>query len=225
MLILTGCIKRYDFSEEVSDSATEYMAELLLKYDDAYDYGLTPADKLNLFEDEDNQETEKPEDQGKEDLVGKPTTTPNPNLPQGDSDDEVTKKYTLSQVIGEQGFEIQYSGYEIMEDFTDANFSLTPISGNQLLVVSFTIKNISDQKKELNLIEADISYQLDINIGTIHKPQLTFKENDLQYIKLTLGAGKSENAILIFQISKKIDISQINLIASKEERTEIIELK
>jgi len=93
------------------------------------------------------------------------------------------------------------------------------------LVASFLAKNISDKEKTLNLSNSKVLYQLDINVGTVYKPLLTLLENDLQYIDITIGAGKNKTVLLVFEVSKDIDISNINLIASKDDRTEIIEFK
>jgi hypothetical protein len=62
-------------------------------------------------------------------------------------------------------------------------------------------------------------------VGTVYKPLLTLLENDLQYIDITIEAGKTETVLLVFEVSKDVEISEINLIALKDERTEIIEIK
>jgi len=225
MLSLTGCIQEYKLTELKGDATAEYMAALLLKYDEDYEPHLTPIDQLN---------EEVSETLG-ENNANTTTVTPTPFLEEAITENEdsegakVTKEYTLTEVIGEPDIEIQYSNYKICEsypeDTTNAYFSLTPVEGNQLLVASFLAKNISDKEKTLNLSNSKVLYQLDINVGTVYKPLLTLLENDLQYIDITIGAGKNKTVLLVFEVSKDIDISNINLIASKDDRTEIIEFK
>jgi len=225
MLSLTGCIQEYKLTEQQSDATAEHMAALLLKYDEDYEPHLTPLDQLN----EEVSET------SGENGVNTTTVTPTPALDEVITENEdsegakVTKEYTLTEVIGETDIEIQYSNYKICEsypeDTTNAYFSLTPVGGKQLLVASFLAKNISDQEKTLNLSNSKVLYQLDINVGTVYKPLLTLLENDLQYIDITIGAGKNKTVLLVFEVSMDIDISNINLIASKDDRTEIIEFK
>lgn len=71
----------------------------------------------------------------------------------------------------------------------------------------------------------DLSYQLDVNVGTIYKPLLTLLKNDLQYFDITLKPGQSEKALLVFEISKDRDAANINLLISRENRSKIIEIK
>lgn len=224
MLSLTGCIKEFNVSEEKSDEAAEYMAGLLLKYDKDYEAGLTPQDQLI-------PETETAPVEG-----GNSAVTPTPAAVEGSADSETgkvtqtpAKNYTLTEVIGDKNFDIRYTGYQICEtypkDSTNAYFSLTPRDGNQLLVVSFTAQNIKAGKKSLNLINSEVKYQLDINVGTIYKPLFTLLENDLQYTDVTIGAGDTEALLLIFEVSKDVDIANINLMVSKGDKSEIIEVK
>jgi hypothetical protein len=93
------------------------------------------------------------------------------------------------------------------------------------LVASFTATNKKKSKNTLNLSKEEVLYQLDINVGTVYKPQFTLLENDLQYIDLAFKGGESKTVLLVFEISKEADISNINLIISKEDRSEIIEIK
>lgn len=220
-LSLTGCIKKYELSEQQSDATAEYMAGLLLKYDKNYEPHLTPLDELTKV-------SEAPK--VTEAITATPTPAQEATTENSDSGVEaVAKEYTLSEVIGVSDIEILYSGYKICEsypeDATSAYFSLTPAEGNQLLVASFSIKNQSNKEKVLDLSNSGELYQLDINVGTVYKPSLTLLKNNLQYIDITIGAGKTETALLIFEVSKDTDISDINLITSKEDRTEIIEIK
>ena len=221
MFSLTGCIQEYNVSEQQNDAAAEYMAGLLLKYDEDYEQGLTPMNEIPV----ENTTT----DMG--------TDTPTPTIaPEDDSTinsdgkEVVTQKeYTLTEVIGEKDFDIQFKGYQITEtypeDIESTYFSLTPREGNQLLVTSFSVLNNTDSEKTLNLSKAKIIYQLDINVGTVYKPSLTLLENDLQYIDMAIKGGKTKTVLLIFEVSKDKDITEINLIISKDNKSEIIEVK
>ena len=221
MLSLTGCIQEYSAAEQQNDAVAEYMAGLLLKYDEDYEQGLTPMNEIPV----ENTTT----DMG--------TDTPTPTIaPEDDSTinsdgkEVVTQKeYTLTEVIGEKDFDIQFKGYQITEtypeDIESTYFSLTPREGNQLLVTSFSVLNNTDSEKTLNLSKAKIIYQLDINVGTVYKPSLTLLENDLQYIDMAIKGGKTKTVLLIFEVSKDKDITEINLIISKDNKSEIIEVK
>jgi predicted small lipoprotein YifL len=227
MFTLTGCIHKYQLSEADTEVAAEYMAGLLLDQDENY--------KPDLLDREELAAGEPVEENTAEDTVIEPTTAPD----NGDSTTqteensgatgEAEDNFTIAEVIGTKDFDIQYEGYKLCdvypEDESNAYFSLTPLKGNQLLVASFTVKNITSEKKRLDLRKSEVAYQLDINVGTIYKPLLTLLENNLKYIDITIGAGKKESVLLIFEVSKDIDINNINLIISNGAKTEIIEIK
>jgi hypothetical protein len=220
---LTGCIKEYSYTDEKSNAIAEYMASLLLKYDKDYDQALIPDDELNESSQDDAGSTVEDTTSDTEDTSG----TSGAEVTQTPSD--TNNDYSLIEVLGIDGFDMAYSGYKLAdtypEDADSAGFTLTPRNGYQLLVTEFTVKNISDQKKELNLINSDISYQLDINMSTVYKPLLTLLQNDLQYIDMTIAGGKSEKVLLVFEISKDVDMSNVNLIVSKDGISNTFEIK
>lgn len=234
-LSLTGCIKEYTITEEKSDAVAEYMAGLLLSYDSNYDQELIPteettdeiSDDVNVTTDETSEDTT--EESTSEESSSEIQDSLEVNEEEATASGENQEHYTLSQVIGETGFTVQYKSYKLVdtypEDLESSNFTLTLREGYQLLVASFTIKNKSDSKKEINLIKSGITYQLDINSGIVYKPLLTLLENDLQYIDIMINPDKSKNALLIFEVSKDADITDINLIAKKEDKSVTMKLK
>jgi hypothetical protein len=222
MFTLTGCIQEYKVTEQQNDATAEYMAGLLLKYDEDYEQDLPSQDEI--IEEEAAQ-------------VEVDTMSPTPTVSstkdtttnaEGKAED-AKKDYTLTEVIGAENFEIEYTGYKVTESYPEdaqsAYFSLTSREGNHLIVASFLVKNKTDKEKKLNLSKAKIQYQLDVNVGTVYKPSLTLLENDLQYIDIKIAGGKAEPVLLIFEISKDTDISDINLMVSNDNKTEIIKIK
>jgi hypothetical protein len=223
---LTGCIQNYELTEEQTDSTAEYMAGLLLKYDDNYE------DKLFLPDDISN---DNPTDDDSDDVNSvEPTPGEEQENETGDNDvsgngNEDNKDYTLAEVIGLNNFDIEFSGYQFYESYPEdadsSYFRLEPREGNQYLVASFEITNLSEKDNSLDLSDTPVLYQLDVNVGTLHEPWLTLLKDDLQFINMTMGAGKSKTAILVFEVSKKTEMADINLIVSKNNKSEIIEIK
>jgi len=113
----------------------------------------------------------------------------------------------------------------MVNSFSDEYFSLDASKGKQLMVIKFNVKNTSKNATKLQLTDAEIQYQLDIDMGTIVKPQLTFILNDLRYIDLEIGGKETKEAIVIFEVPKKQEMKTANLIISKDEKTAIIKLK
>ena len=227
-ITLTGCMKEYPLNEAQTDIAAEYMANRLLENDKKHSLSLISYQEASEIE------------EAKEDAI-QPVPTEIPNLSEDNTSDvddtdgsyssDTTNdiNYTLSEVIEEEGFDIQYTGYQLAdtypEDESNLVFSLDPREGYQLLVIDFAIENITDTNKVIDLSKSSIQYQLDINVGTIYKPQLAALENNLQYIKINVMSGARIPAVLIFEVTKDIDMSDINLIVSRDTRTEIIEIK
>ena len=115
--------------------------------------------------------------------------------------------YTISEVMGITDFDIQYIDYKVVavypEDTQDEYFSIYPDEGNELLVVSFEIKNMTDGDQLFDMHNMDVGYQLDINVGKIYKPLLTLLDNDLQFVNNTVKGQEKKNTVLVFEVPKK----------------------
>jgi hypothetical protein len=220
ILTLNGCVKEYNITEEQSNEVAEYMSALILDNDDDYDQSLTPMKEIVEDSSEDEMITGTPI----------PSVTPdgvsNPNAEKEDAKDQI--EYTLSEVIGAKDLDIQYKGYKLAEtypeDMDKTYFSIDAREGYQLLVAKFSVKNNSDSEERLNLSKTDIQFMLDVNDGTAYKPQFTLLENDLQYVDITVKSGKTKEVLLVYEI-KTDEISNINLAISKDEKSNIIEIK
>lgn len=224
-ITLTGCMKDYPLTEVQTDIVAEYMAGRLLENDKKFTPSLISYSEISEIE----------ETISGDDALPEPTESPKED---GENIDDTADtegsyssdiQYTLSEVIGDPSFDIQYVGYKLADTYPENEsnlvFSVDPRAGYQLLVADFEIKNITDTNKIIDLSKVKIQYQLDINVGTIYKPQLALLENNMQYININVKAGEKIPAVLIFEVSKDIDMSDINLIVSRDVRTEIIDIK
>lgn len=219
---LTGCIQKFEYSEEQTDAAAEYIAGLMLKNDKEYDADLISMEAI----------IEKQEAEATTTPTPTPVISPDSSSEQGQTPTTTVtpeKDYTLTEVIGEKGFEINYNDYILTEsypeDATDTYFSITPRNGFQLMVLNFSLKNTLDKDNDLNLTKADIVYQLDVNVGTIYDPPFALLENNLKLINLKLKAGEEKPVVLIFEIKKDTEITDVNLMVTRDNRSEIIVIK
>lgn len=222
LVTLTGCMQKYDYSDEQTDAAAEYMAGLILRYDKDYKNSLMTLDEIASKEESE-----------------KASVTPAPNAAQNSVDGQAVlatnpttspeQEYTLSDVINEKGFDLSYTGYTVAdsypEDTADAYFSISAREGNQLVVLSFQLKNKLDKKNTLNLTKANISYQLDVNVGTIYEPPFALLENNLKLIDITLKKKEEKTVILIFEVKKNVEMKTLNLMVTRDNRSEILKLK
>lgn len=226
-LAMTGCMKDYPLTEVQTDMVAEYMASRLLENDKNFTTSLLSYNEVSEIEKNRLEDYNQPEPTEIPKVSDKDNTV---DMDGSSSSDTTTDtQYTLSEVIGEAGFNIQYTGYMLAdtypEDESSLVFSLDSREGYQLLVANFEIENTTDTDKIIDLRKAGIKYQLDINVGTIYMPQLALVENNMQYINLEVKAGSKIPAILIFEVNKDVEMSDINLIVSRDARTEIIDIK
>jgi NOL1/NOP2/fmu family ribosome biogenesis protein len=229
MLVLTGCIQKYNITEQQSDAVAEYMAGRVLKSDVNYDQEMILVDDL---QDDTVPEAIITEAPAPTEAVEKSDQQKDTNSTldnDAEKASETSKEYALSEVIGNKNFDIQYKDYKTADFYPDDQqetyFRVDPRDGYQLLVTSFTVKNISDKKRTLDISEKEITYQLDINVGTVCEPILTLLENDLHYFDMSIGGGKSVTAQLVFEIPKDLDIANMNLIVTNNGKSKIIEIK
>lgn len=223
MSTLTGCIQEFKYTEEQSDAAAEYMAGVLLKNDDSY-----KADLLDMDEIIENQ-------------AGTATATPAPESSSGEAngqedtdassieEEKPQKNYTLSEVIGEKGFSLEYTDYIIAESYpedpSETYFSITPRRGNQLVVLSFLLTNELKKDNNLNLTQSDIKYQLYIDSKTVYEPPFALLENNLKLIDITLREKEVKPVVLIFEVEKDIQMTDIILKVTREDRSAVIDIK
>ena len=223
---LTGCIQEYNHTDEESDAIAEYMAGRLLADDKKYDQELPLSEELL------SEENISASNMEHSVVSGNSATTSNQaseSVSESNNEADVQVSKNLSGVLGGKNFEVSYKSYELADIYPDEEenpyFSLTARSGYQLLVVSFAITNKTDGEKEFNLSNIDVEYQLDANVGTVYKPQFTLLENDLRYIDVMVGANKSTEALLVFEISDQTNISNMKLTVTKDKSTSTVEIK
>lgn len=231
--MLTGCVQMVELTDQESDMITEYMAGVVLKHDANYDNSLTnPEDALNNQEEGSGDVSAT--NIGSEKLVSldlKATTDDSDSIKTMNSIEleskEVVKDMDLTEQMGNGDFSITYSDYGLYDSYNNDNnyFTLEASKGRQLLIVTFDIKNLSNKSKKFNLINSDFNYQLDINIGTIYKPMMTLIVNDIQYINLDIAAGETRKAIIVFDVLRNDNTSDVNLIVSNQDKTTILEMK
>lgn len=223
VLSLTGCVEKYKATDEQSDAIAEYMASLLLDNDKHYDQALVPEDVLY----NDSSDTSEDTDTQNNNVTQAPTPTQASGETSSETEDgdtsqsgnNSTPKLSISEVIGQDNFQIDYKSYKLTDQYKSEYFVLNPRDGYHLMVISFRIKNISDDKQVLNLTKAGIEYEITGISGTKYSPLLTLLENDLQYINIEINSGKTKSGVLIFQVPDETEILGRNLDITNQDKT------
>lgn len=226
MLLLSGCVQKLNISDAQTNIVAEYVAATLVDYQevkriahnsDIIDTIITVAptptpevEKENDSKDNENKDT---------DLDNEPDVTETPK-----------SNSSIEEILGLSKFTVTYSGYGLYDTYPDDESMvyfqiIPPRSTNQLLVVSFLAENNSKKTQKIDLKDVKVSYQLDIDTGSIYKPLLTFMPNDMQYISVEVEGKKSLELILVFEVSKDINMDKINLLMSRDDQARIIKLK
>jgi len=221
-LSLTGCIQKYTANEQESDAAAEYFADIILENDKNYDQELIAESDLTTSTSIESAE-------GTGDTATSETTQSDTNTNTAQEPTPIQKEYSMEDIIGKSDFVIDYSGFEVADaypkDSASKYFTLTPNKGNQFLVVTFSITNDSNKKQTLDLSKSDIQYLLSIGGDNKYEPLFTVLENDMRYLNITLAKGKTKEIILVFEIAKDINTSDMSLSISKGEKSKTIEIK
>lgn len=225
VLSLSGCVKQNTATEEQSNAVAEYMAGMILDSDEDYDQELVSTEEVSGEDITNEANTNDGDTSHTSEITHAPSDnssgTPNHN------DENTNSAYTLSEVIGNTNFNINYESYQLVDAYhsDDAYFVLSDSVGYKYLVVNFAIKNIADSKQTLNLSDGVIEYELIVNSGAVYSPLLALLENDIRYIEVKIDEGKSSKGILIFEVPDNTDISNVNLAITNDNKTAIINIK
>lgn len=217
---MTGCASPISLNEKEENMIAESIAGIILYDQDNYTEALveptpTPtATPTPLPTIAPTTAPVNPSDNSNSQSGSKDTSTPNQ---QANAD--------FVEVIGMSGITAEYTKYEIVDSFKEDAFSLQPMKGNELLVITFDISNTTKKDKNFALGDLKIDYMLDINTDTKLRPLLTLKENDLRYIDVSLKAGETKETILVFEVKQKLNMDTLNLIISRNDKTAIVKIK
>ena len=195
VLSLTGCADIKNLSEEQENEIAEYAAGVLLQNSDKYSY--------RLITKEEKEVTETPTP-----MPATPTPAAQASDAPQESQPEQTaaapedskKEVSLDDLYHLKGVSILYTSYRLADKYGSSQIRAE--QGKKLLVAEFSLKNNSGAKKKVKLIDRrKITYQLNVD-GTTYSPQISLLENQLDYLEAVIAKGKSQKAVLVFQVDK-----------------------
>ena len=189
----------------------EYAGGVLLRYSHRYDLRLVANDV-----DEDGIEDAKSAVSGEAVSTETPIETqePEPENPTAKPEDadepepepEPTEepKVSLDDLYGIKGLTFSYNTAEYTNQYpkNSDTVEITPDEGQILYVVSFYIKNTSNKAIKVDLTTRAFHYELDVD-GEKVLPAISLLPNGgLNYLMTTIQPGKTEEAVLIFNLDK-----------------------
>lgn len=233
---LTGCAQLIDMNDQESDVLAEYMAGTMLRHADNYDEALIYPETTESTETSETAETDETTDAAKTTGVSDPinNTIEDTSAETADitttSDDSqngnIVRLDNMFKSILKDNFAIAYTDYKFYDSYPDENefFTLETTKDKKLLAVSFNVKNITKKSKELDLKDYNLVYQLTDNKDTVYNPMMTLLNNDIQYIDFKIAAGKTQKAVILFNVPKDIDVSNMKLTITYKDKTTLLDL-
>jgi hypothetical protein len=220
--ILTGCTQLVDLSDQESDVVAEYIAGTYLKHS-GYENALIYTEKEETLDVTQVSSGIKPVQDETEPV--KPEN--NQNTTNSTSGNNVGNT-NINEVIGTEDFEITYTDFDLLDSYPstigDEYFNLEPSTGNQLLLLRFTVKNKTNKAKNFNLINQKLVYTLSNQSGDTYLPMITLLTDDIQFINVDIAAGEIYNAVVVYDVPKDVNTTDIRLEIKNADKYTIIAL-
>ncbi|MGB8453337.1 MAG: DUF4352 domain-containing protein [Anaerocolumna sp.] len=236
-VMLTGCAQLIDMSDQESDVLAEYMAGTVLRHADNYEEALIyPEQTTETKESTDTAEnpemtktpgTTETSDIKNNTLEGRSNEVPGMAETSEDLDNsKIISLASLFQDVLNSKFSINYEGYNLYESYPEENefFTLEATKDKRLVTVTLNVNNITKKNQTLDLKKFNLNYQLTNNEDIVYNPMLTLLNNDIQYINLGIAAGKTQKAVILFEVPKNIDMSKMMLTITYKDKTSLLDL-
>ncbi len=208
-----------EMTESQEQQITQYMADLLLEYDVNYQQAyLSEQEKAEAIvkeaekrekaeqirlEEEALQEVKR-EENTPEDV----TVSENENSALGDMD-------SLGSYLDLSGIEIEYMGFETASRYPEEEgevfFTMTPTEGNEFVILSFQISNITSEDYVVDIPSKEVFFTLSLNTELQSRALMTLFEKDFSIYSNTLNVESGDLVFLIFEKPVGVDIHDMVL--------------
>lgn len=242
-ILLTGCAKMTDLTDNESDKLAEYMAGTVLSYAKNYDEALIYPEEEKDATKELADATDNTEDgDSNKDAVGdldadshenidnnsntNASNNTTPEIETGSGEVTSVSLKNLFHQVGDNQYTLSYTGYEDYTSYPSENdyFTIEPAEGNKLVLFNFSIKNITKKSVKVNMLNKKIQYTLKDTTGKSYNSSVSLLSNDIHYFNETLKANKSKKAVLVFEISKDIALKDLSLFIDYNEIRTVISM-
>lgn len=86
----------------------------------------------------------------------------------------------------------------------DTYFAMTATEGKKLLVLNFSISNVSGQDQAIDLLHIAAEFRITVNGDYTRRALLTGLESDLSTFEGTVSAGESRIAVLVIEVDGSV---------------------
>ena len=235
---LTGCSNVPDLSHVDNDLTAQYMAVALLKNDDSYqgvldyDHSIleatpsptaepTPAVTVTPTQEQDTDSANAGSDGASTDNTQNNDTDSLASSEPGaqSSVEPQAEQVPPEQVYGIKGISMKAVSYKLVKSYGSSYANCTASKGKKLLVVQFSISNVSAKAKTIDLSKSGVQASIMINGQAAGDAMLSVVDEDLQHMRTKLAAGKKKQGVLLFEVDKgqKIDNVSVTFSAGQKQ--------
>ncbi|WP_310605282.1 DUF4352 domain-containing protein [Anaerosporobacter sp.] len=233
IMLLSACSSTTTLEEDNNAVVAQYIAGSVLKFDKNYTGGLVYAYQRAAAEEttaNDTLPTNNTDNTKVEDTKVEETKVENTTKTEGSDKTEVVKETycELSEIYQNKNLAVSYKKFLVQAsysgEYSDVVFNVGAEPEKQLVILEFKIKNNGKKDQKINLIRSGISYKLEIGKEEYY-PMLSIASNDIQFFSSTIGAGKTENAVLIFKVPKSVKVSSGTLTVTNIDKVSQVTIK
>lgn len=217
-ILFTGCGAALpQMTEAQQEAVAEYAAALVMRH--TRDYSSRLVD-LSLYEEKDTEETEEPEPGGMDEIADTPIID---NIGNSDANGDETAYQSVDSLLVPEGVLLTYTGSSLLDSYPDSSsddtpyFALDASTGKKLLVMTFSLQNITGEEKGLDI--NSITPRCAVRINDTERTHVisTMLLDDLSTYVGNLAAGEEISLVLLAEVDDTLGtIEKLELTVSTE---------
>lgn len=208
LVTFSGCgSKLPQMTYEQEQTIVEYAASAVLQHMEDYNSRLVD---LSLYE---NLETEPDETES----VGMDPVADTDAIDVSSED----KQLSIGEVLSLSDLDLQYGSFEVLDTYPNDEtenpyFTLDASNGKKLLVLHFTLQNMSEEDKEVDILSVAPQFIVTINDNIRKNALSTMLLEDISTYAGLLTASENQNLVMIVEIEEETaaSIENMNLTVS-----------
>lgn len=238
MCLLTGCVDHMpEMTQEQSDLIAEYASDLLLKYSPNYEYRLAEEELVvemlteeqseetteSVTEEVETQETQKIEKESihvESDIEMTQESEETHEVEETQQELPRISEVNLAEMFGLDGLSISYDSYEICTSYPNkpeqSGFTVSATQNHALLIVHFTVENVSEEKIQCDLFEADVDISMNVNESEDKSLMSTLLTNDITTFIEIIDASEKQEIVAVVEIDAAEELESLTMKISGE---------
>lgn len=232
-VLLAGCgADMPELTQEETDLISEYAVGVLLKYDKRHSSRLVDTEGYDTASAEVSEE-DTPEKKPEETSLPEEEVQDDTQIVDVSEDEAVAMPSTVEEYYGIQDVSFRYTGYELQQSYPPETgeeegnlvFAMDATAGMQLLVLRFTVTNLSTSDQMVDMLAHGARFRISVN-GEASKGALaTMLLNDMQTFKDVVPAGSEKELVSIIEVPQSISVDSIQFMMRGNGQDAVISLQ